>query len=152
MTQENYVFAVRTYRLSKTTWCVLSLNSSYTATVFNGFLKIAEAVRLANSKRLFVVSYSSYGAELQLPNGRAHIEDEVFIEKIKGESGADSIDAFHFGQAKAETLNVIWQQAKVPARSGRKELRLSGHGYWVSIRSSHCDTDPTQQRQLSLFN
>jgi hypothetical protein len=39
MTQENYVFAVRIYPLSKTRWCVLSLNSSYTATVFKRRLK-----------------------------------------------------------------------------------------------------------------
>jgi hypothetical protein len=123
-----------------------------------GFLKAAEAVRLANDRRLFVVFYSSYGAGLKLPNLHSFIDDEAFIKKIDGVSGIFWIDVCRLGKTKCERLNVSWEQSKVSPVRGRKEfkstVRLSGKGYWISIRSDHRCADLTNKEkvQLTLFD
>lgn len=123
-----------------------------------GFLKAAEAIRLANDKRLFVVFYSSYGAELQLPNLHSYIEDDAFTNKINGTSGVHWIELCYLGDIKCENLNVAWQEAKVPTSRRRREFRstvkLSGKGYWISIRSDRRYAASTikEQVQLTLFD
>lgn len=123
-----------------------------------GFLKAAEAVRLASDKRLFIVFYSSYGAELELANIHSFIDDEAFINKIEGVSGICWIDFCRLGKAKCERLNVAWEETKVSTIRRRKEfkatLRLSGKGYWISIRSDQRCVDTTNEEnvQLTLYD
>ena len=121
-----------------------------------GFLKTAEALR-ANGKRLFVVFYSAYGTELRLPNLHSFIEDEVFVEKLKGSFGADMVDAPGFGHCEKNEISMTWQQAKVSINRKRKEfktsIRLSGRAYWISFRSQKRASDgfENKEQQLSLF-
>lgn len=123
-----------------------------------GFLRTAEAVRLANDKRLFVVFYSSYGSGMELPNLHSFIDDEAFITKIDGVSGICWIDVCRLGKAKCEELNVAWKESKVSTFRRRKEfkstVRLTGRGYWISIRSGHRCPDSTNKGeiQLTLFD
>lgn len=123
-----------------------------------GFLKTAEAVRLANHKRLFVVFYSTYGGELQLPNLHSYIDDDAFINEIDGTSGVRWIERCNLGNVKCEKLNIAWQETKVPTYRRRREfeltVRLSGKGYWISIRSDrHSDASrKKEQVQLRLFD
>ena len=119
-----------------------------------GFLKAAEAVRRANGKNLFIVLYSVHGTDLQLPNLHSYIDDERFVDKIRGTSGCLSIDDCHLGNVKCENLNLAWHRSNIGTSRRRREfhskVQLSGKGYWISIRLDRCCDYPGTQRQLQL--
>ncbi|MSO99866.1 MAG: hypothetical protein EXR07_02265 [Acetobacteraceae bacterium] len=123
-----------------------------------GFLKTAEALRVADKKRIFVVYHSSYGEEMQLPNMHSFIVDEMFINSISGVSGTHRINMCSLGSSKYENLKVAWLETNVPTVRGRKEfrstLKLSGRAYWISIRQDRTCYVPAaaQEVQRGLFD
>ena len=122
-----------------------------------GFLKVGSAVRVQTTKPLFIVFYSSHGAELKLPNLHSYIDDDVFIAKIQGTSGVRWIEDCQLGDIRCGKLNVAWHESNVSTSRRRREfkstVRLSGKAFWLSMRAGHrqAPMNTVAQRQLSLF-
>jgi hypothetical protein len=120
-----------------------------------GFLKAAEGRRAVTGKRLFVVDYSSYGASIKLPNLHSFIENNALVEEVHGNSGECLIEDGNF--TDAQRLKVAWQEALTQTLRRRAEfrstVRLSGKGYWISVRADRPPPKqaPVQETQLTLF-
>jgi hypothetical protein len=123
-----------------------------------GFLKTAEGLHLTNETRLFIVFYSSHGTRLELPKLHSYIQDEKFIGRISGVSGNLRVDACRLGRVNCKNIEIEWQGSPVERERHRKEfrstVRLTGRGYWISLRTNQTliHQGLGQQAQLSLFN
>jgi hypothetical protein len=121
-----------------------------------GFMKLGEGTRIAGGDRLFIVYDSVRGASLSLPRQHSFIDDQLVMSKIIKSSGSCTIHAAHLGEATSGNLSVAWRASRVSTANNRKEfsstVKLSGHGYWLSIRSraNEAERTPDQGEQLDL--
>ena len=62
-----------------------------------GFLKVAEATRVRDDARIFVVLNSCAGIDLRLPNQHSHLGDKALLSRVAGGSGVDAIHGCQLG-------------------------------------------------------
>ena len=117
-----------------------------------GFLKVADAVRLKDSARLFVVLHSSAGRSLQLPNQHSHLDNADFVGLIAGRTGVDTIHRCDVGNRRLGHVQIAWFASRGSISSRRREfgstVRLSGISYWICLAHMAEPRDPRQDGLL----
>lgn len=117
-----------------------------------GFLKVAEAKRLRDGARLFVVLYSSTGERVRLPNQHSHLKNEDFLARIVGRTGAQTIHGYEVGANQLGQVEVAWIAGRTSVSSRRREfrstIRLSGASYWICLMNQSRTANAKQRNLL----
>ena len=116
-----------------------------------GFLKAAEAMRVKDGTRLFVVLHSSQGEGIGLPNQHAHVDDQELLAMVVGKTGTETMQACEIGGHQLGSVQVAWRTGRTSIDSRRKEFRstiqLSGVVYWICLMD-HPECDNARQPDL----
>lgn len=114
-----------------------------------GFLKVSDAVKVRNRKRLLVVAHSAAGGEIGLPNAYSHIEDVGFVSSVTGRRGVATSSECRIGQLEFNELQLAWWATSDRSQSRRKEfkkaVRLSGVAYWICVYIGKRDCGKEQE-------
>ena len=102
-----------------------------------GFLKVSEAEKVRNRKRLLIVAHSAAGGEVGLPNAYSHIEDVSFVNSVTGRRGVAKSSECRIGQFEFNNMQLAWWATNYRLQSRRREfkkaVRLSGVAYWICV-------------------
>lgn len=102
-----------------------------------GFLKVADATRVKDSARVFIVQDSCSGANICLPNQHSHLDDDRFLATFKKPAGVVSVHTCRIGEHDFARAQIAWTGTKLMTSSRRREfvsnVRLSDASYWICL-------------------